>query len=437
MEGSWFFFDSSIGYRPAKADVVKNYHAVGRLVKPEPDTANTGHLPLIGFRRAKWLGRLERAPVDYRLEPAYSEGVLNRRASHEEVRVRICGNAMVRWFCVVVSVLMLFPLSVSAQRYVDASGRVSVVIVADPYSDTRTGPELVEGPGILLAGGIQGLLEDMDCNVAHVTTVQMPPELEREYGEWNRASLTNRTLGKIIHQSDQGEHFFIGLLSGSKSLAGMLAGLQHLGPDRQPLQDSRGRDILGLPRLGDSGPLKVGLVWISARGDFNTPNTSMQGDMGGMNVAVAAGLSNAMLRQQAGLDPPLSTKHIVMAGVQDTNPYEQLNIDNSFIEMVSVEEMRNQSTAIDTQIERLSSLVDVIYVHVDLSILAASEMPELPTTPHDKLSNDELAAVLQAVFAFPKATAIGIAGLPNDASEISVEAAYRLIEGAIEGVRDR
>ena len=351
--------------------------------------------------------------------------------------MRIRGNAMVQSCFVVVLVFLLSPLSASTQEYVDASGRVSVVIVADPYSDTRTGPELVEGPGLLLAGGIQERLEDMGCNVVHVTTVQMPPELEREYGEWNRASLTNRTLGKIIYESDEGEHFFIGLLSGSKSLVGMLSGLQHLGPDRQPLQDSRGRDILGLPRLGESRPLKVGLVWISARGDFNTPNTSVEGDMGGMNVAVAAGLSNSMLRQQAGLDPPLSTKHIVMAGIRNTNPYEELSIDNSFIETLSVEEMSNRSTAIDTQMKRLSSITDVIYVHVDLSILTASEMPDLPASPYDRLSSDALAAVLEKMFAYPKATAIGIAGLPNDADEISIRAAYSLIGGAIGGVRNR
>ena len=344
---------------------------------------------------------------------------------------------MVRWSCVVVSALMLFPPPASTQQYVDASGRLSVVVVADPYSDTRTGPELVEGPGLLLGGGIQGLLEEMECDVVRVTTVQMPSELEREYGEWNRASLTNRALGKTIYESDQGEHFFIGLLSGSKSLVGMLAGLQHLGPDRQPLQDSRGRDILGLPRLGDSQPLKVGLVWISERGDFNTPNTSMEGDMGGMNVAVAAGLSNTMLRQQAGLDPPLSTKHIVMAGVQNTTPYEELSIDNSFIETVSVEEMRGPSGPIQAQMQRLGGMTDVIYVHVDLSILAAAEMPDLPTSPHEGLSSDELAAFLKTVFASPKAAAIGIAGLPNDADEISIRAAYRLIEGAIGGVRNR
>ncbi len=344
---------------------------------------------------------------------------------------------MVRWCCVVVSVLMLLPSPVSTQQYVGASGRLSVVIVADPYSDTRTGPELVEGPGLLLAGGIRRLLEDMDCEVVRVTTVQMPSQLEREYGEWNRASLTNRTLGKTIYESDKGEHFFIGLLSGSKSLVGMLAGLQHLGPDREPLQDGRGRDILGLPRLGESKPLKVGLVWISQRGDFNTPNTSMEGDMGGMNVAVAAGLSNTTLRQQAGLDPPISTKHIVMAGVQNTNPYEESNIDNSFIERVSIEEMRKPSGLVDAQMERLSNLTDVIYVHVDLSILSASEMPDLPASPYEGISSHGLAAFLEKLFAFPKATAMGIAGLPNDADEVSLRAAYKLIEGAIGGVQNR
>lgn len=338
---------------------------------------------------------------------------------------------------IVVLLTILIPFAASAQQYVDTSGRLNVVVLADPYSDTRTGPELVDGPGILLAGGIQELFDQLNVNVVRSTTIQMPAELEREYGEWNRASLTNRTMGRYLYQSDLGEHFFVGLLSGSKSLVGMLAGLQHLGPDRQPLTDSQGRDIIGLPRLGESRPLKVGLVWISERGDFNTPNTSMQGDMGGMNVAVAAGLSNTTLRQQAGLDPPLSTKHIVMAGVQNTTPYEQLSIDNSFIETLSVDELRSVSGSIGFQVDRLSRITDVIYVHVDLNILAATEMPELPASPYEKISSSELAAVLQRVFAYPKVTAIGIAGLPNSASQVSVNAAYTLIEGAIGGVKSR
>jgi arginase family enzyme len=245
-------------------------------------------------------------------------------------------------------------------------------------------------------------------------------------------------LGRILHESDEGEHFFVGLLSGSKSLIGMVAGLQHLGPDRRPLQDTLGRDILGLPRLGASRPLKVGVVWISPRGDFNTPDTSLEGDMGGMNLAVAAGLSNTMLRRQAGLDPPLSTKHIVMAGVQDTNPFEELAIDNSFIERISVQELRGLSPSIEMQMDRLSALTDVLYVHVDVSILSPVRPPTGSSSfLYETLSSEELAAVLERIFAYPKAAALGIAGVPDGSGEEGVTAAYRLIRGALEGVRER
>jgi hypothetical protein len=114
-----------------------------------------------------------------------------------------------------------------------------------------------------------------------------------------------------------------------------------------------------------------------------------------------------------------------------------LNIDNSFIERISVEEMKDPSGGIEEQMERLSDLTDVIYVHVDLSILSADEIPDLPSSPYGRLTGPELAAVLETVFAFPKASAIGIASLPNGAGQTSIDTAYGLIEGAIEGVRKR
>lgn len=347
-------------------------------------------------------------------------------------------NTTIRGGCVLIALLMLLPVSASAstQQYLDGSGRIQVVVIADPYSDSRTGPELLQGPEILLNGGLLDLLAEVGCEVVSSTTVRMPTELEREYGEWNRASLTNRTLGRMIYEHDLDECFIIGLLSGSKSLVGMLAGLQHLGPDREPLKDSRGRDILGLPRQGESRPLKVGLVWIDSKGAFNTPDTTIEGDMGGMNVAVAAGLCNMTLRLQAGLDPPLSTKHIVMAGVRDTNPYEELNIDNSFIERISVDEMQARSGVIGQQMRRLSNAVDVIYVHVDLSVLDPAVIPGASLTSGG-LSSRELALCLQEMFAWSKAAAIGIAGFPDDAGETSLATAYRLIEAAMAGVRMR
>lgn len=335
------------------------------------------------------------------------------------------------------ALLILIPLSILAQQYVEDSGKVKVIILKDPYSDSRTGPELLKGPDHLASGGLLDVLQQSGCEVAKVIDIKMPQELEREYGEWNRASLTNRVLGKAIYANDKDEYFYIGLLSGSKSLVGMLSGLQHLGPGRSPLKDSEGNDIIGLPRLGKGKPLTVGLVWIDSKGAFNTPDITIEGDMGGMNVAVAAGINNSTMRLQAGLDPPLSTKYIVMAGLQDTNPYEQVHIDSTFIETLSVDEIKNVTENIDIQMKRLSKLTDIIYVHVDLGVLDPKEIPEHLHPPPYGPTSDELASFLMRIFKFPKVTAIGIASMSEKPADISLKAAYKLIVGAIEGVKNR
>ena len=334
-------------------------------------------------------------------------------------------------------ILMLFPLAISAQKYVDGSGKIKVWIIKDPYTDSRTGPELVKGPDRLEGGGLTDVLHQLDCEIVKISKVKMPAESEREYGEWNRASLTNRALGKMIYANDKDEYFIIGLLSGSKSVVGMLAGLQHLGPGRSPLQDSHGQDITGLVRLGKGKPLKVGLLWIDAKAAFNTPDITLEGNMGGMNVAVAAGLCNENLRLQAGLDPPLSTKYIVMAGVRDTNPYEQLYIDNSFIEILSVDDIRNLTDPIHKQMKRLSELTDIIYIHVDLSVLDPQEVPGHPHAAADGPSSQELSAFLETIYKYPKAAALGIASMPENPEEVTLQAAYRLIAGAMQGIKSR
>jgi len=343
---------------------------------------------------------------------------------------------MKRLCCVVLLLLLVFG-PVSAQKYLGEDGKIKIVIVKDPYTDSRTGPEKLKGPEHLANQGLKQHLIENGCTIEEIWEIRMPPELEREYGEWNRASLTNRVLGKLIYAYEKDECFFIGLLSGSKSLVGMLAGLQHLGPGRVPLQDSRGRDLIGLPRLGKGKPLKVGLVWVDSQASFNTPDITIEGDMGGMNVAMAAGRCGTTLRLQAGLDPPLSTRYIVMAGVRDANPYEQVHIDESFIESISVEEIKRLDQSIDVQMQRLSQLTDVIYVHVDLSVLDPKEIPGYPRPIEGGPSSRELAACLELIFKYPKAAALGIASMPEEPQEISLRAANTLVEGAIKGIKNR
>jgi arginase len=201
---------------------------------------------------------------------------------------------------------------------------------------------------------------------------------------------------------------------------GMLGGLQHAGPG--------------------ATPLRVGLVFIDAHGDFNTPETTLSGMLGGMPVAVSAGLCLTRLRLKSGLDPALPERHIVLAAARDLDPLEQDLLDRSAVERLSVEDIKTRSAAIAAQMKRLEGLTDVIYVHVDMDVLDPREVAGHPLTVPNGPTSLELAAALTEMFKHDKAAAFGVASTPSgdhDRDGLSRKAAYNLILGALKGVQQR
>jgi arginase len=143
---------------------------------------------------------------------------------------------------------------------------------------------------------------------------------------------------------------------------------------------------------------------------------------------------------KAGLDPALPTKYIVFGCLRDVDPLEQELLDRSQCEFLSVKEIRSLLEVIDRQLKRLSMLTDVIYIHVDMDVLDPAEVRGHSLTVPQGPTSKELAAAIQKMFAHPKVAAIGIASLPfgqRDKQGLSLKAAYRLIEGAVKGVKER
>ena len=155
-------------------------------------------------------------------------------------------------------------------------------IVLQPYSGSRSGPELSPGPEILFEG-LKKTLEELRITPAVKDVVKLTPEEDKDYGVWHRVGLANGHLNRTVSKQVKEGIFPLGLLANCNSLTGMLAGLQHSGPSRRPLT--------------------VGLIWLDAHGDFNTPETTLSGMLGGMPVAVAAGKCLLRLRLKAGNNP--------------------------------------------------------------------------------------------------------------------------------------
>ena len=306
----------------------------------------------------------------------------------------------------------------SAQQYVE-SGTANVAIVRNPFMASES--ILAEGliDSITASGATVGLNQTFDLT-----------EAEREYRGWAREALVSRHLANLISENGKNEYLTIALLGSCSDLPGVLSGLQNMGPGEEEQ----------VYHLAANIPHRVGLVYLDAHADVNTPETTLSGMYGGMDVALATGLYNDNNRLITGLDPPLPPSYVVLADVRDTDPRERELIDRYHFESISTEDIRTLSDNVHYQMQRLSSLVDVIYIHIDMDVLAPEEVSGHGLTAPKGPTSYELAACLELMFQYSKATAIGIASTPygpRDPDHLSRQAAVRLIQGAIRGVHNR
>jgi arginase len=301
-----------------------------------------------------------------------------------------------------------------------AADKISVAIVKMPYVGERNVPELSRAPDDLVAGGLVASLEKLGARVKDVATVRLAKDQEGAYGAWNRLALANGHLADIVVADVREGSLAVGLLANCSSLLGMLAGVQ---------------------RSGQAGhPLRVGLIYADAHGDFNTPETTLSGMLGGMDVAAAAGLCLTNLRLTSKLDVPLPSRDIVLAGVRDTDPLEQKLIEREKVAVLSVADLQLRSGRFRRQLAALSAGVDRMYVHIDMDVLDPREVSGHSLAVSNGPSSAELAAAIAEMFRDAKASAIGIASTPTgdrDKDGLSLKAAYALIRAAVTGVQQR
>jgi arginase len=319
-----------------------------------------------------------------------------------------------RIISILVASVLLTPPAGAQPRYTDAAGRLRIALSKQPFSPNGQS----RGPTTMASGGLLDSLARLGATVRAVESALTPAE-DSEYGGWKRLGMALGHFADLVTQNERDGYFTVGLLATCPSMPGLVAGLQHSGPTRDAI--------------------KIGMLWLDAHPDFNTPETTRSGSLGGMPVAVATGRALQRLRIDAKLDPPLADRHIVMGGVRLTDPLEQDLLDASMIEQVSVDDLRTASPAVFAQLDRLNRLVDKIYVHIDMDVLDPKEVMghgnKVPNGP----SSEQLAKLFEMIFSrYPKASAIGFATIPErDEGGLSLAAVQRMILGALRGVKAR
>jgi arginase len=297
---------------------------------------------------------------------------------------------------------------------------VKLDVIKQPYSGSRNVPELSINPDYIHAAGLERLISEWGGELVRpVQDIRLTPQQNRQYGEWNRLALANSNFAERVRETRADDVLTVGLEANCNGLLGMLAGLKY---------------------DGNGNEQRVGLVFIDAHGDFNVPETTLSGMLGGMPVAIAAGHALHNVRKTSGLTEGLPMNHILWGGVRDLDPLEAERFREYEVAQFSVDDVRTLSANLRQRMDELSAAVDVIYIHIDMDVLDPDEVPGHGLRVANGPTSKELGAAMTLMFEYPKSVALGIASTPAgplDPSGVSRQAALNLIEGAIKGVRSR
>jgi arginase len=114
-----------------------------------------------------------------------------------------------------------------------------------------------------------------------------------------------------------------------------------------------------------AGP--IGLVWIDAHGDFNTPDTSPSGNIHGMPVAVLTGQGCPDLVHLGHPGPKVQPDHVCMIGIRDLDPGERAALAASGIRVYTMRDIDERGMAAVAR-QTLESLRAVPRIHVSLDM---------------------------------------------------------------------
>jgi arginase len=179
-------------------------------------------------------------------------------------------------------------------------------------------------------------------------------------------------------------------------------------------------------------PPNTAVAWIDAHGDFNTPETTISGYLGGMPLACAVGRGLSELREQCKLIAPLPERNVALIGVRDLDPAEEQLLLESSVALVRGPELERDPAALDRALHGLSSLPQ-LYLHVDIDVLDPVEAPGVDYPVARGLRLDQLTRIVQRTVGLGNIAALAITAVnpEKDIDERTVIAALAVIEAAL------
>jgi len=126
---------------------------------------------------------------------------------------------------------------------------------------------------------------------------------------------------------------------------------------------------------------RIGLIWIDAHADMNTPQTSPSGNVHGMPLACCVGLGPKELTRLAGAPPMVRARNVALVGVRDVDVLEKPHVRASGVRAFTMRHLdeRGMRAVMEDAIRIASDDTAGFHVSLDMDFLDPVEAPGVGT----------------------------------------------------------
>ncbi|MEK7389897.1 MAG: arginase [Elusimicrobiota bacterium] len=149
--------------------------------------------------------------------------------------------------------------------------------------------------------------------------------------------------------------------------------------------------VSGVARAFRDKGRKVGLIWVDAHADMNTPDSSPTGNVHGMPLAHLLGLGHRDFARLGGFVPKIDPRNVVLLGVRDVDKAEAVNIRSSGIRVFSMQEIDRFGMGVVTEqaIDIANDGTAGFHVSFDIDCVDPGNAPGTGTTKRGGLTYRE------------------------------------------------
>jgi len=260
--------------------------------------------------------------------------------------------------------------------------KVRIIGVPLDFGQDRRGVDM--GPSAVRVAGLQARLEGLGYEVKDTGNVEVALREQKSPGD-PKAKYLKEIARSCQKQADWVKKILEDgalplVLGGDHSIAvGTASGVSDFYRARQK---------------------SVGLIWLDAHGDFNTPETTPSGNIHGMPLACLHGFGPKELTELYGYAPKLSTEHTVLVGIHDLDREEARLLRQANVKVFTMRDIdeRGMRSVVEEAIAIASNGTEGFCVSLDMDFIDATHAPGVGTPVRGGATYREAHLALELIY---------------------------------------